>query len=379
MRMKKRSRRAAPTDTPAALPARTFDTRATNACKGVALLLMLWHHLFANNPDYGPLVRSSALAAKVCVSMFLVLSGYGLAESVRCRGAYLLSFYRSHLSRLYLNYWLVAAIFVPFGVFVMHYTIEEAFSSHAYAMFALQMAGLNLWFSPETGYNATWWYMCVIVPLYVAFPILYRLTRRLGPWVFAACLCAVIAIPYRELLTGAHFSLLFIMWGTPFVFGMYLSHADGMERLGRFLRGMGALRFYVLALAIGALALFRQLGLLMHDVKIDWLLATLIILLTAECAAASLPVRAVLEYLGSHLFNIFLFHTFIYLYFWHDELYALRNPLLIWAALLASSLAISVLLEGFKKVIRFRRLEEIIARIPAGERFAIELPQPHSP
>lgn len=35
----------------------TFDKRQTNIAKGVAVLLLLWHHLFYNNPkNYGKFI-----------------------------------------------------------------------------------------------------------------------------------------------------------------------------------------------------------------------------------------------------------------------------------------------------------------------------------
>ena len=96
-----------------------FDPTTTNAAKGVALLLLLWHHLFYQNPEFGPLVHGTAVLAKVCVAIFVILSGYGLAESVRANPPGLLAFYKKRLSRLYLNFWFIAAIFIPIGVFFM--------------------------------------------------------------------------------------------------------------------------------------------------------------------------------------------------------------------------------------------------------------------
>ena len=70
-----------------------FDIRRTNIPKGVALLLLLWHHLFYNSPQYYnsftslyvfhgvPIECQIARFCKVCVAIFLVLSGYGLTKS----------------------------------------------------------------------------------------------------------------------------------------------------------------------------------------------------------------------------------------------------------------------------------------------------------
>ncbi len=52
-----------------------FDT---SIIKGLAICAMLWHHLFYEHPEYGNTVFQLALLCKVCVSLFLMLSGYGL-------------------------------------------------------------------------------------------------------------------------------------------------------------------------------------------------------------------------------------------------------------------------------------------------------------
>jgi hypothetical protein len=54
-----------------------FGINSTNACKGVALILLLWHHLFYQNPEYGLFVFKFATLSKVCVAIFVILSGYG--------------------------------------------------------------------------------------------------------------------------------------------------------------------------------------------------------------------------------------------------------------------------------------------------------------
>ena len=70
-----------------------FDIRQTNIAKGVAILLLLWHHLFFNDLNiyerfssvflfHGiPIECKFADFCNVCVSMFVFLSGYGISKS----------------------------------------------------------------------------------------------------------------------------------------------------------------------------------------------------------------------------------------------------------------------------------------------------------
>lgn len=52
----------------------------TIAIKGIAILLMLWHHLFLSTVEYGVCANSFSSIAKLCVALFLFVSGYGLTK-----------------------------------------------------------------------------------------------------------------------------------------------------------------------------------------------------------------------------------------------------------------------------------------------------------
>lgn len=60
----------------------------SNVLKGVAILIMLWHHLFLR-PEYNDIVihghsiaQEIAIMCKVCVAIFVFVSGYGLTEKL---------------------------------------------------------------------------------------------------------------------------------------------------------------------------------------------------------------------------------------------------------------------------------------------------------
>lgn len=96
----------------------------TNVIKGIAICAMLWHHLFLGNKEYGEAVFSLALTCKVCVALFVFLSGYGMAtqfnkiypcESVRVKCIDVAKFLFKRYFKFYLNYWIVFFITVPLG------------------------------------------------------------------------------------------------------------------------------------------------------------------------------------------------------------------------------------------------------------------------
>ena len=322
-----------------------FDVSITNASKGMALMLILWHHLFYEKPESGFIVFQTALLAKVCVGIYVVLSGYGLAESIKKKGLELGSFYKRRLLKLYMNYWLIALIFVPMGVWFMNRTLVDVYGEHIYTKFFIQMLGLHMFTNVGYGYNATWWFMSLIIVLYAIFPLVNRLTKAYGVWFLAVC-AGILFVPIP----------LVNDWIFPFAVGVYMSQKDGFITLLRWFEKQGKWRFVTLALLTVCVAWYRQNGWLFDSIRADTFFAILLILWTTELVIFSPWAKKGLAFIGVHSFNIFLFHTFIYYYYFPEFIYSVHNPLAIFALLLALCLLLSVGIERFKKQIGFDKL-----------------------
>ncbi len=111
---------------------KSFSLTDTLFAKGIALCLLLLHHLFYEKsyPFSAFLGRSVWVdaAAKVCVAVFLILSGYGLTKSFERKNASYARFTFNHIAKLYAGFWFVfscpsfpcflilkAKISLPFG------------------------------------------------------------------------------------------------------------------------------------------------------------------------------------------------------------------------------------------------------------------------
>ncbi|MEK8085697.1 acyltransferase [Aquabacterium sp. A3] len=336
-----------------------FELDATNACKGVALLLLLWHHLFYKHPEYGVWVYQSALFAKVCVAIFVLLSGYGFSRSVSAAPAGVAHFYRTRLVPLYMNYWFVALIFVTIGVCAVGVSLQGAYNGQPYLKFLVQMTGLHRYVYPEYGYNATWWYMSVIIPLTLLFPLLHPLMKGHGAKVLTVLLLLLlIKRPVVPVLNE---------WLFPFALGIYMAQRETISLIAAYLQRLGPTRFAVLFLGLAFVMLFRTYSPVLSGTRIDWLFAVLIIVLTYEVGRLSRLLQRSLAYLGGHLFNIFLFHTFVYAYFWRDFIYASGHPAAIFVTLLLVCLAVSEVLERIKQAIGFHVAVRRLRGRPATE------------
>jgi len=336
-----------------------FDSQSTNSVKGVALLLLLWHHLFFEHPEFGYWIYVTGILAKVCVATFVFLSGYGFTQSMKLKPVGLKAFYATRLVPIYTNYWFIALITVPLGVIWLGRPLHEAFEGNAMIKFAVQLTGLHRYFYPEQGYNATWWYMSVIIPLIVLFPLIYELVCKYGS--------VVLLFAFALLIPGKPVVQVLNTWIMPFVLGIWMSHNNWIAWNSQRLAVLGIWRYLLLLIAITGIAWFRLKSPILGDVKIDWLFSVLLVMLVHELGSQWSMAKRVLAYLGGHLFNVFLFHSFIYYYFWAEWLYGIGQPIWIFLTLFSICLALSIVIEYLKKLLLIDLLQKkVIALIQRG-------------
>lgn len=134
-----------------------FDKNATLLIKGIAVSMMVYHHLFIHRTDgrefvflfnlFDDNVRyETALFGKLCVAIFFCLSGFGIGRNRLKTFSIRLEFLKvfKRLRKLFLNYWKIFLIFVPCGLFLgkIHFNFKE---------FLLNFIG---W---AHSYNIEWW------------------------------------------------------------------------------------------------------------------------------------------------------------------------------------------------------------------------------
>lgn len=159
----------------------------SSVLKGIAILLMLCHHLFYTQDGsfwdvqiYGHgLINTFAHMCKVCVAIFVFISGYGLMEKYKdIEKIELKSFFWNRFIKLMLNYWFVWLLFVPMSVLWLGPSLIEQYgNSHIITKLIFDFMGIINWFG-SYNYNPTWWFYACIIGLYLLFPILHYLVNR---------------------------------------------------------------------------------------------------------------------------------------------------------------------------------------------------------
>ena len=144
-----------------------LSSEDSKVIKGVAICLMLCHHLFSNDLYSGdsPMALFLAVFGKVCVSLFLLLSGYGMAvqyskviENVSGVGkwfSHTARFLAKRFLNFYVGYWIIFIIFVSIGVFAYGMSLESRYETDNVA-FPLIVDFFG--FMGYKSYNITWWF-----------------------------------------------------------------------------------------------------------------------------------------------------------------------------------------------------------------------------
>lgn len=91
----------------------------------------------------------------------------------------------------------------------------------------------------------------------------------------------------------------------------------------------------------------------------------IVLILIMEYRLLYIPkiIKDIFSFLGKHSMNIFLFHTFIFLYWLKDFIYYTRNPIIIFVSLLIPCLIISIAIEKIKAVIGFNKMNMYIEKL----------------
>lgn len=327
-----------------------FTKTHTEVCKGIAVLLLLWHHLYYMHPEQGWLVYHTALYAKVCVHIFLILSGYGLFCSMRKRESntmvksgnelsQLWSFYKSRFMTLMPRYWIIFILGVGISMAVLHKMPEAVFkkTSHPWIYLLLQFLGLHMIKNGGYGYNPTWWYMTTIIMLYLVFPYIYKMISEYPMTAFAGLSLYFL---YRPDIPAVG------SWGVPFVLGVFL--AKIMDECYDNRRLKNGLLHMTLVIGVNAIIIiFSSVPYLRISFRMILMTALgLEVIILGYFLEKINWISNALSFIGRHSYNIFLLHTFINFWFLFKFIYKFpSSPLWSLPLLLGLSLVCSIMVE----------------------------------
>lgn len=354
-----------------------FTRQDTNIAKGIFIIMMAVHHLFFDNGtfagfslSFAPLNSHQAVVIaqyfRICVGGFAFLTFYGMTvkfmqlsqeELYRKLTAITVRRYITLVTSFFFVYILSAltAVILKKDLSMLYSREETSWLGYG----ILDAVGMADFFKTPT-LNVTWWYMSFAVVILFLFPIFYIMYEKLG----AVLVIAMIFIPATFILDQTYLG----MCAFSMALGILCARKDLFVRLRE--AGAGKLSAKLLKVLICALLFLITYQLLFYvacSTLYYGIGAALWTYIGFEFLAPVKILNKIFAFLGKHSLNIFLVHTFFYYYYARDFIYSFGHGLLVVLVLLLCSLAVSVLIELLKKLVRYQKAVDRLQEF-AGQR-----------
>ena len=351
------------------------------ALKGIAIILMVFHHCFRAEKLYESHIISFypfsesfivnlALMSKICVSIFAFISGYGLYISYARKKTTASRWALSRYVKTFSGFWFVYVLIAILSVFIKNRFARIYFVDGPYigiVSVLLDFFGLAKLLNTGT-LLGTWWYMSAAIVFILLTPVIYE---------------AVSGKPFIILTL----SLLLLRIILPQVGGEYPGNTSVYAFIPAFIGGMvfaGCGLFdkwmefalwhrgrYGKALkCVIEIMVLCVITLLYFNLPLEkfWgfkfcITPILFILFFVEFIVPVPGLRSILTFLGKHSMNVFLIHNYIRTGAFGNLTYSCRHFILVVAFLLTASLLVSIVLEYAKKIVRYNTLRDKICCI----------------
>ena len=341
-----------------------FTKKDTLAIKALAVMLMIIHHLFAfpdkfsegvslNNliilSDGSPLSEIAGNYGKLCVALFMMLSGYGLYISHKNSDGNVTATVLKRIKVVYIKYWQVFFVMIPLGIIIGVEKVSVSWSTMLKNFLAI-----------ETTVNDEWWFMTLYVIMLFLFPIIITWVDRknanflkdfvylllFNTFVNTALLTFTQTNAYMASFNGTYFwqkmSVALVMLPM-FAIGCLLAKYDVIslvlkkvtDRLFRIFLGIGLL---ILTITLRqSWAMRSNWG---WD-RLDYIYAAIFTIAFTLILYNTKKIKDVLAFIGAQSTGIWLIHTFLCYYYFHEVFFAVKFPILVFLLTFSVSLLLS--------------------------------------
>lgn len=327
----------------------------TAGIKGIAILFMLWHHLFLNTTDYGSLTQSLAVVFKVCVALFLFVSGYGMTKqyggleqrNVRTTMRFLLR----RFINFFLPFWFCYVLVVVVGN-LCGYTFHDAYPA---TRNILKCVILD--FFGQMGYDSylkPWWFNKMIIQLYLVFPILFMIVCNRY-----TAIVGIIAIVFVQLyaksIPGNVFCI--VEGGLPaFYLGMLLSRFQVVPEIQK-RRSRVALGFT--AVLIGILLAVLLLKVVKDPYQAVLIRALLVLSIVVAYKSFDGGNSRVLCFVGKYSAIMYLTHVLLIILL-PNVVYCSSYSVLVFVIFALGCLAVAMTIDWLQKVTCYDKLRQAL-------------------
>ena len=369
-----------------------FTKEHTMQMKGIAIIILLFHHCFLNAQrwatvpyeklattkgwGYYPIsfapfsshtIQYLASFSKICVAMFVFMTGYGMWVSYESqkKKTTMSNYIKKRMVTLMTGFLIIFVVTeilaIPTGRFIEVYGHD--FRSVVYMIIdALGLA--KLLGTPL--FCLTWWYMSLAIVLIMIFPFVHSIMEKYQCIVVVASIIVPRACGFGQSTDLFRYLLAYTL-------GMYFAQHDLLARIKeKFMEQNVAGKLLSLIVSLIGLAVIIKCR---QNAWIGWkyldfwdgFAAMYVIVISYIYILNGKWIVKGLGFLGKHSMNIFLIHSFYRDVFFHEFTYSFYYALLDYIVLMAISLVTSIVLEWFKKLIRYEKFIDWVKRLVTKE------------
>lgn len=369
-----------------------FTKEHTMQMKGIAIIILLFHHCFLNAQrwatvpyeklattkgwGYYPIsfapfsshtIQYLASFSKICVAMFVFMTGYGMWVSYESqkKKTTMSNYIKKRMVTLMTGFLIIFVVTevlaIPTGRFIEVYGHD--FRSVVYMIIdALGLA--KLLGTPL--FCLTWWYMSLAIVLIMIFPFVHSIMEKYQWIVVVASIIVPRACGFGQSTDLFRYLLAYTL-------GMYFAQHDLLARIKeKFMEQNVAGKLLSLIVSLIGLAVIIKCR---QNAWIGWkyldfwdgFAAMYVIVISYIYILNGKWIVKGLGFLGKHSMNIFLIHSFYRDVFFHEFTYSFYYAWLDYIVLMAISLVTSIVLEWFKKLIRYEKFIDWVKRLVTKE------------
>lgn len=352
-----------------------FTKKDTQAIKGVAILMMFFHHCFLKMDrfdEYGiistPFTSQQliyfAQFCKICVGIFVFISAYGITLSFRNKNQIYMSDKQETMvlvCRRYLKmmsgYWFIFILVMAFAAVYDPGRIQEKYFKSGnmglgIGYMFMDMLGLSKLFKTPK-FIPTWWYMSLATIIVVLMPVLLRMYNRLGILLLPLCIIAMRLVKLRNSEITDWFFCLTV--GIIFAdFALLSKIREWAYQKKKWFSPI--LKFILMTGLLVFCVVIRQSAFGGRIMEVCDGICTAVVICYCNVYLIHIRgIRQILCLLGKYSMTMFLTHTFIRKVWMGDFTYHWKYAGLIWLSLVVTSLLLAVILDWLKEVTRYQK------------------------
>ncbi|MCC8128701.1 MAG: acyltransferase [Clostridiales bacterium] len=330
----------------------------SQALKGIAIIMMLFHHCFAFPSRYEgyqivtfllseETLNTLASFCKITVGIFAFVSGYGLsAQSEHLKDEKIPAAVGRRCRKMLVSFWVIAipcmiALQIAQNRVISVYFQDGRVNGVFYLL--IDLLGLRTVFGTPT-ICGEWWYVGTAL-IFILSAQFWRKAISKYRWL---PLAAFVLVP-RILDVGYLGGTVPLSFTMPYLFGIYFQTCDLFPKLDQAAKKLGAVGKLLLALVLFTVSFFLYHSLDSSLYEIRFGISPLLFILACRMILSytAEPVRA-LSFIGKYSGNMYYLHSILLYALLPDFLYQQSwcGLTLLW--LLAITLVVSVLIEKSK-------------------------------